>query len=165
VPAGQVCLLRDGQATERTYGLIVARNLATGEVKYFVSNAPPDTALEKLLRVAFRRPNVEPGLRMSKSEIGFGHFEGRNYVALMRHLILCLVVLGFVAEQTDRLRGKNPEVTLEQVCRALNQRCGVWLANRRGTSALVHTAAVLVYQQQRNRAARLSRQCHSPLRL
>ena len=27
--------------------------------------------------------------------------------------------------------GKNPEMTMEQVCRALNQRCGVWLAKDR----------------------------------
>jgi SRSO17 transposase len=107
VRAGQVYLLRDGQVTERSYWLIVARNLATGEVKYFVSNAPADTPLAKLLRVGFRRWNVEHGIRVSKSEIGFGHFEGRSYVALMRHLILCLLVLGFVAEQTDRLRGEK----------------------------------------------------------
>jgi SRSO17 transposase len=108
VRAGQVYLLREGQVTERTYWLIVARNAATGEVKYFVSNAPADTPLEKLLRVAFRRWNVEHSLRVSKSEIGFGHFEGRHYVALMRHLILCMVVLGFVADHTDRLRGEKP---------------------------------------------------------
>ena len=107
VRAGQVYLLRDGQATERTYWLIVARNGGTGEVKYFVSNAPPDTPLEKLLRVAFRRWNVEHTFRVSKSEIGFSHFEGRNYVALLRHLLLCLLVLGFVAEHTERLRGEK----------------------------------------------------------
>jgi len=107
VRAAQGYLLRDGQVTERTYWLIVARNVATGEVKYFVSNAPADTPLEKLLRVAFRRWNVEHGFRVSKSEIGFGHFEGRNYVALMRHLILCLLVMGFVTEHTDRLRGEK----------------------------------------------------------
>jgi SRSO17 transposase len=108
VRAGQVYLLRGGRVTERTYWLIVARNAASGEVKYFVSNAPPEAPLEKLLRVGFRRWNVEHALRVSKSEIGFGHFEGRHYVGLLRHLMLCLLVLGFVAEQTDRLRGEKP---------------------------------------------------------
>jgi SRSO17 transposase len=107
VRAGQVYLLRDGEVTQRSYWLIVARNARTGEVKYFVSNAPADTPLEKLLRVAFRRWNVEHSFRVSKSEIGFGHFEGRNYVALMRHLILCLLVMGFVSGHTDRLRGEK----------------------------------------------------------
>ena len=107
VRAGQVYLLRRGVLSERTYWLIVARNLATGEVKYFISNAPADTPLEKLLRVAFTRWNVEHAFRVAKSEIGFGHFEGRSYVALLRHMILCLIVMGFVAEHTDRLRGEK----------------------------------------------------------
>jgi SRSO17 transposase len=105
VRAGPVYLLRRGELSDRTYWLIVARNLATGEVKYFISNAPSDTPIEKLLRVAFTRWNVEHTFRLAKSEIGFSHFEGRSYVALMRHMILCLIVMGFVAEHTDRLRG------------------------------------------------------------
>lgn len=108
VRAGQVYLVRRGDISERTYWLIVARNLATGEVKYFISNAPADTPLEKLLRVAFSRWNVEHTFRVAKTEIGFGHFEGRSYVALMRHMILCVVVMGFVAEHTDRLWGGKP---------------------------------------------------------
>ncbi len=107
VRAGQVYLVRRGELSSRTYWLIVARNLETGEVKYFISNAPADTPLEKLMRVAFTRWNVEHAFRVAKSEIGFGHFEGRSYVALMRHMILCLIVMGFIAEHTDRLRGEK----------------------------------------------------------
>ena len=158
VRAGQVYFVRQGEITERTYWLIVARNPATGEVKYFLSNAPVGTPVERLLRVAFTRWNVEHTFRVVKTEIGFSHFEGRSYVALMRHMILCLVTMGFVAEHTDRLRKKNPEITLEQVCRALNQRCRIWQENRRTTTAIVFTAMVIDYHQVRNRAARLSRQ-------
>ncbi len=107
VRAGQVYWVRRGTLSDRTYWLIVARNVATGEMKYFISNAPADTPLEKLLRVAFSRWNVEHTFRVAKSEIGFSHFEGRSYVALMRHMILCLLVMGFVAEHTDRLRGEK----------------------------------------------------------
>jgi SRSO17 transposase len=105
IRAGQVYLVRRGDLSSRTYWLIVARNLATGEVKYFLSNAPADTPVETLLRVAFSRWNVEHTFRVAKTEIGFRDFEGRSYVALLRHMILCLVVMGFVAEHTDRLRG------------------------------------------------------------
>src|SRR5215207_8329343 len=45
VRAAQVHLARDGRPPTRTHWLIVARNCRTGEVKYFVSNAPPRTAL------------------------------------------------------------------------------------------------------------------------
>jgi SRSO17 transposase len=106
--AAQVYLLRDGKATSRTYWLIAARNAATEEVNYFVSNAPADAPLERLLRIAFTRWNVEHGFRVAKSEIGFGHYEGRNYTGMMRHLMLCLVAPGFVAGQAERLRGGKP---------------------------------------------------------
>jgi SRSO17 transposase len=108
IRTGQVYVVRRGELLDRTYWLIVARNLATGEVKYFVSNAPADTPVEKLLRVAFSRWNVEHIFRVAKSEIGFGHFEGRSYVALLRHMMMCVVVMGFIAEHTDRLRGEKP---------------------------------------------------------
>jgi SRSO17 transposase len=108
VKAAQVHLMRERRPTDRTYWLIVARNAATAEVKYFVSNAAADAPLERLLRVAFLRWNVEHGFRVAKSEIGLGHYEGRNYSGLLRHLMLCLVVMGFVAGQTDRLRGEKP---------------------------------------------------------
>lgn len=108
VRAAQVHLSRDGRPTPRTHWLIVARNVRTGEVKYFVSNAPPKTALLTLMKVAFSRAGVEHVFRLAKTEVGFGHFEGRSYKGLMRHMILCQLVLLFTAEQTDRLRGEKP---------------------------------------------------------
>jgi SRSO17 transposase len=107
VKAAQVWFKRDGKPTDRTYWLIVARNTQTGEVKYFVSNAPPKTALLTLLKVAFCRWNVEHAFRLAKTEIGFGHYEGRNWLGLLRHMILCQAMLLFVAEQTTRLRGEE----------------------------------------------------------
>jgi hypothetical protein len=93
-----------------TYWLIWASNDETGEEKFFLSNAEGDVGVEVLVRVGFRRFNVEHGFRVCKSELGFGHFEGRSYVALLRHLSLCLVAITFVAEHTQRLRGEKPGV-------------------------------------------------------
>lgn len=107
VRAAQVHLARDGKPTDRTYWLICARGLASGQIKYFVSNAPPKTSLLTLMKVAFTRWGVEHVFRLAKTEIGFGHFEGRSYKGLMRHMILCQLVLLFAAEQTDRLRGEK----------------------------------------------------------
>jgi hypothetical protein len=95
---------------------------------------------------------------VAKSELGFAHYEGRNYVALMRHMSLCLVAMNFVAEHTERLRQGNPEVTLEQVCRALRLLCRGWLQRHRGTSELGCLLHTLCYHQLRNRAARASKQ-------
>jgi SRSO17 transposase len=104
VKAARVQLALGGQ---RRYWLIWARNVRTGEEKYFVSNASARTSLRRLLRVAFSRWNVEHAIRLSQSEIGFRHFEGRNYVALLRRRTLCQVTLTFVAGQAERLRGEK----------------------------------------------------------
>jgi SRSO17 transposase len=91
---------------ERTHTLIVAINEATAEVKYFLTNAV-DVSLKRALAVAFRRWTIEHGFRLGKQEAGLMHYEGRDYLGLMRHLIMSLVVLGFVATHTERLRGEK----------------------------------------------------------
>lgn len=108
--AGRVYISVEGQCHDREYWLIVAKNTATGEIKYFISNAPPRTSLKRMLEAAFSRWGIEHLFRVAKSEIGLGHYEGRRYRGLMRHMILCQLVILFVAEQTERLRGEKPTV-------------------------------------------------------
>lgn len=86
--------------------LVAAINEATGEVKYLITNAT-DEPLGRVLAVAFRRATIEHAFRVAKTEAGLTHYEGRQYVGLIRHLILNLVVLGFVSIHTDRLRGEK----------------------------------------------------------
>jgi SRSO17 transposase len=107
VKAAQVWHMQDRHWSGRTYWLVWAKNVGTGEEKYFLSNAPPTAKVQTLVRVAFRRWHVEHAIRVAKSEIGFTHYEGRNYTALMRHQTLCLLMLTFVAEHTQRLRGEK----------------------------------------------------------
>jgi SRSO17 transposase len=107
VKAAQVWQMQDRHWSRRTYWLVWAKNVSTGEEKYFLSNAPPTAKVQTLVRVAFRRWHVEHAIRVAKSEIGFTHYEGRNYKALMRHQTLCLLMLTFVAEHTQRLRGEK----------------------------------------------------------
>jgi SRSO17 transposase len=94
-------------AAEGWHQLVTAINEATGEVKFFVTNAVAEP-LERVLRVAFRRATIEHAFRLAKQEAGLMHYEGRHHVGLVRHLVMALVVMGFVAEQTQRLRGEKP---------------------------------------------------------
>jgi SRSO17 transposase len=92
---------------DREHTLVVAINEATAEVKYFLTNATT-APLARVLAVAFRRAVVEHAFRLAKQEAGLMHYEGRDYTGLRRHLILALIVLGFVATHTERLRGEKP---------------------------------------------------------
>jgi SRSO17 transposase len=107
--AAPVWLSCDGVPGEGRYALLWARNERTGEQKYFIAGGGAEgTPLGRQLRVGFTRWNVEHGLRLSKSELGFRHFEGRSYPGLLRHLTLCLITLTFVAGQAEGLRGEKP---------------------------------------------------------
>jgi hypothetical protein len=85
----------------------VARNVLTGETKYFLSNAPTETPAEVLLHVAFSRWRIERVFEDGKGHVGLDHFEVRHYLALMRHLILSTVSFLFLMQQTLRLREKK----------------------------------------------------------
>jgi SRSO17 transposase len=87
--------------------LIIARNVLSGETKLFVSNAPPRVPLAQLLRVAFTRWAVERCFEDAKGELGFSHFEVRNYRSLMRHMTLTAVSFLFLARALQKRREKK----------------------------------------------------------
>jgi SRSO17 transposase len=90
--------------------LIVARNvLKPEELKYFVSNAPPETRLQTLLLVAFSRWHVERCFEDEKTELGFDHFEGRKYRGLIRHQALTAVSHLFL-ERIREQWGEKPGI-------------------------------------------------------
>jgi SRSO17 transposase len=97
---------RPVQVRGHSYALVVAVNEATAEVKYFLTNATGEP-LARVLQVAFRRATVEHSFRVAKTEAGLTHYEGRQYVGLVRHLVLALIVMAFVSIHTDRLRGEK----------------------------------------------------------
>ena len=106
VRIGDIHVAEDGLPPEKRR-LIVARNVLDGEIKYFLSDAPSDTPVETLLHVAFSRWRIERIFEDAKGQIGLDHFEVRNYLPLMRHMILSMVSLLFLMRETKRLRGKK----------------------------------------------------------
>ena len=101
---------KSGRLPGPAHWLLAARHVLTGELKYFLSNAPAGTPVEALLHVAFSRAIVEQLFENAKNEIGFDHFEVRHYLPLQRHLVLCAVSLLFLMQQKQALRGKKPLV-------------------------------------------------------
>lgn len=116
----------DGRMVSSQCTLIVAVNIRTGEVKYFVSNRVPGRdgwTLRELLRVAFGRWKVEACFREAKEELGWDHFECRGWGCVDRHLIVTIVAQLFCARVRHRLCRSEivtdaERLTLEQVRRA-----------------------------------------------
>lgn len=108
--------------------LIVARNVLTGEKKYFLSNRVPGRGgwtLRDLLRVAFGRWQVEACFREVKEELGWDHFECRGWRCIHRHLYVTILSGLFCARVRQQLSPSSlvtsgELLTLEQVRRAVN---------------------------------------------
>jgi SRSO17 transposase len=91
--------------------LMVARNvLNPDEIKFFISNAPLDTSVSVLLLVAFNRWRIERCFEDSKTELGFDHYEGRNYEGMMRHQTVTMLTHLFLARVREQWRGEKPGV-------------------------------------------------------
>lgn len=149
----------------RRHCLIVARNVLTNELKYFVSNRVPGhrgVTLRRLLRVAFQRWSVESCFRQAKEELGLDHYEVRGWRCLHRHFYLTQLSHLFCARMRQKFDAattrENPleHLTTEQVRRAMN----AWLeaAARRltKTQRLERELEKQQYYQHRNVQARRS---------
>lgn len=115
----------------RRHCLIVARNVLSGEVKYFVANGVPGEkgiTLRWLLRVAFGRWSVERCFRVAKDELGMDHYQVRGWRCLHRHFYLTQASHLFCArvrQEYDDPGGVHPDrLTVEQVRSAMN----TWLS-------------------------------------
>lgn len=148
----------------RRHGLIVARNVLTAEVKYFVSNrvpGEPGVTLRWLLRVAFGRWSVESCFREAKEELGMDHYEVRGWRCVHRHFFVTQLSQLFCARvrhKYDDTAGEPADrLTVEQVRSATN----VWLsaADLRPAARRIRYEEELEkqrYYQRRNQQARAS---------
>jgi SRSO17 transposase len=98
---------RRGKGSAGPLWLVRARQPLSGEEKYFLSNAPQDTPLEKILHVAFARAAVEQLFQQEKTDLGLTDFEVRRWDAIHRHLAVTMVSHLFLMRQTLRLRGEK----------------------------------------------------------
>jgi SRSO17 transposase len=146
----------------RRHTLIVARNVLTKEVKYFVANRVPGeqgVSLRWLMSVAFQRWSIESCFRQAKEELGLDHYEVRGWRCVLRHFYLTQLSHLFCARMRQKFAAELPledgleELTTEQVRSAIN----VWLtAFDNARTRLERESKKQKYYQRRNRQARKS---------
>lgn len=145
----------------RQQTLIIARNVRTGEVKFFLSNkvvGRNGVTLRWLLRVAFGRWAIEASFRIAKEELGLDHFEVRGWRCIHRHYYLTglsFLLCSRIRQELDP--DQTGTLTVEQVRRSLN----AWLQHHSLPPPLRQVAfekelADQEYYQQRNHKAQTS---------
>ena len=67
------------------------RRYDDGKTRYFLSNAPSDTDIDLLNRLATMRWSIEQCFEECKSYLGMTNYETRSYAAWHRHMLLVMV--------------------------------------------------------------------------
>lgn len=68
-----------------------------GDWKYYFSDFPVDTPLEKLVDYAHRRWHIDRFYEDAKNELGLGDYQGRKWVGFHRNIIIVMLAYGFLA--------------------------------------------------------------------
>lgn len=82
---------------------------------YYLPNAPADTSLEELARVAKAGHRIEECIKRAKSEAGLADYEVRTWIGWHHHQTLSLMATWFLTSETRRGKKWTPAITIPQV--------------------------------------------------
>jgi SRSO17 transposase len=145
----RVVTVRDGLPGPEVW-LVLRRDPASGEVKYYLSNAPAETTLATFAWVSGMRWPIETCFEEGKQEIGLGDYQLRSWTGWHHHMTLCILAHFFLVRLQIRLKDKVPKLTLPQAILLLK-------ATLEQPQLDAHKAIEIVnYYQRRHHAAYLS---------
>ncbi len=88
--------------------LVLRRNIDTGEVKFYLSNAPAETELLTLVRISGMRWPIEICFEDGKQLLGMGDYEVRSWTGWHHHMTLCMLAHHFLVRLQQEFK-KNFE--------------------------------------------------------
>ena len=86
---------RDGQPGQLLW-IVYRENLDGSEARYYFANAPEETPLATLARVAAARWPIETEFETAKSDIGLDEYEVRRWAGWQHHMTMCLLASVFL---------------------------------------------------------------------
>jgi len=131
--------------------LLIRRTLErVPEVKYYLSNAKPDTPLRPMALVTGVRWRVEEFFEDAKGQLGMAQYEARSWTSWHHHMSLVALAHLFVTQTRRDLKGKDSELTLDMAMQLLRA------ALPRPQLSLEDAEELVEYHQARNRQAKES---------
>jgi len=88
--------------------VVLLRNVRTGELKTYLSNAPVDTPLTGLVRMSGMRWSIETSFKECKQHLGMGDYEVRSWRGWHHHMTLCVLAHFFLVRVGLRLKKTCP---------------------------------------------------------
>jgi SRSO17 transposase len=106
----RVINVRDGLPCGEVW-LVLRRNITTGEVKFYLSNAPVETELTTLVRISGMRWPIETCFEDGKQFLDMGDYEVRSWIGWHHHMTLCILAHHFLV-RLQQVFKKNSKTDL-----------------------------------------------------
>ncbi len=148
-----VYLVRKGDNYNLRVGeqqLVLRRDVDSGEVRFYLSNAPKSTSAEAFACVSVMRWPIESCFEEGKQELGMGDYQVRSYLGWHHHMTLVILAHFFLVRLKLQLKEKAPNLTLPQAVLLLKA------SLPQPELDLEKTVRVVNYYQERHEAARKS---------
>jgi SRSO17 transposase len=108
------------ETTARQWFLVVRRELdATEEIKYSLSNAPPETSPERLAFMQGQRYFVERAFQNAKGTAGMDHYQVRGLLAWQHHMTLVMLATLFMQETRQEQQETYPLLSCPDIVKLL----------------------------------------------
>lgn len=118
----------DGKSSQAQYWrLVVERDAPSGtDYKYALSNAGTEVSWEQIATQMRQRYWIERAFEDGKSQVGWGDYQARGWVAWHHHMALVMMAMLFLVQERGRQQAAYPLISctdvVEWLCWVLPQR-------------------------------------------
>lgn len=106
--------VNDGLPCKETW-LVIRKNDGEDEIKYQLSNAPPETSAERLGKMSASRYWIERAIQDAKGEVGMADYQVRGWLGWHHHMTMTLLAMLFLLDLLVELKEKAPALTIQDV--------------------------------------------------
>ncbi len=107
--------LDNGHPSDKEEWLVIRRDKNKDGTKYLLSNAPPETDLDKLVKMSATRYWIERAIEDGKGEVGMGDYEVRKWRGWHHHMTMTMLAMLLLLEMKIGLGDKCPDLTVQDV--------------------------------------------------
>jgi SRSO17 transposase len=99
---------------------LVGERRSNGERKYYLSNLPVRTTLQRLAAAIKARWVCEQGHQQLKQELGLDSFEGRSWTGLHRHALMTCIAFAYLQHLRLKAAGRGGKSASQRTAAATN---------------------------------------------
>lgn len=117
----QVWIWLDKKQDVRKWHLVARREIdATRKIKYSLSNAPAQTAPERLAYIQGQRYFVERSFQDAKTTVGMGSYQVRGWLAWHHHMSMVMMAMLFLLETRKEQKESYPLLSCPDIANLLS---------------------------------------------